>query len=141
MFNLSKKLAADYERKIANRLWECGFAVMRAPSSSGTSLMPRPDVLAGSAEKGLILALEIKTCRQNTFYVQKHQIEGLMEFAKRIGGKPYLAVKFVGKRMDFLFLEVPDGLTQSSGDSYRVNFNDLRENGIDFLTLINEKEI
>jgi len=64
-----------------------------------------------------------------------------MEFAKRIGGQPYLAVKFVGKRMDFLFLEVPDGLTQSSGDSYRVNFNDLRENGIDFLTLIKEKEI
>ncbi len=137
---MSKKLAADYERKIANRLWEYGFAVMRAPSSSGTSLMPRPDVLAGSAEKGLILTLEIKTCRQNTFYVQKHQVEGLMEFAKRIGGQPYLAVKFVGKRMGFLFLEVPDGLTQSSGDSYRVNFNDLRENGIDFLTLIKEGE-
>ena len=113
---------------------------MRAPSSSGTSLMPRPDVLAGSADKGLMLALEIKTSRQNTFYVQKHQIEGLLEFARRIGGQAYLAVKFVGKRMDFLFLEVPNGLTQSSGDSYRVNFNDLKENGIDFFTLINEKE-
>jgi len=137
---LSKKLAADYERKIVNKFWKHGFAVMRAPSSSGTSLMPRPDVFAGSADKGLMLALEIKTSRQNTFYVQKHQIEGLMEFAKRIGGQPYLAVKFVGKRMDFLYLAVPDGLTQSSGDSYRVNFNDLKENGIDFFTLINEKE-
>ncbi len=137
---MSKKLAADYERKIVNKFWEYGFAVMRAPSSSGTSLMPRPDVLAGSAEKGLMLALEIKTSRQNTFYVQKHQIEGLMEFAKRIGGQPYLAVKFVGKRMDFLYLSVPDGLTQSSGDSYRVNINDLKESGIDFFTLINEKE-
>ncbi|MBY8999519.1 MAG: Holliday junction resolvase [Candidatus Heimdallarchaeota archaeon] len=137
---MSKKLAADYERKLVNRFWEYGFAVMRAPSSSGTSLMPRPDVLAGSAEKGMILALEVKTCRQNTFYVQKHQIEGLMEFAQRIGGRPYLAVKFVGKRMDFLFLEVPDGLTHSSGDSYRVKYTDLMENGTDFFTLINEKK-
>ena len=137
---MSKKLAADYERKLVNRFWEYGFAVMRAPSSSGTSLMPRPDVLAGSAKKGMMLALEVKTSRQNSFYVQKHQIEGLMEFANRIGGQPYLAVKFVGKRMDFLFLHVPDGLTQSSGDSYRVKYTDLLENGTDFFTLIGEKK-
>lgn len=136
---MSKKLAADYERKLVNRFWEHGFAVMRAPSSSGTSLMPRPDILAGSAEKGLILALEIKTSRQDTFYVQQQQVDGLLEFSRRIGGQSYLAVKFVGKRMDFLFLSVPDGLTQSSGSSYRINFEDLKENGIDFMTLIKDE--
>ena len=135
---MSKKRASDYERVLVNRFWEYGFAVMRAPSSSGTSIMPRPDVLAGSAERGLLLALEIKTSRQNSFYVQKEQIEGLQEFARRIGGKPYLAVKFVGKRMDFLFLAVPDDLTQSSGESYRVSIAELKENGKDFLTLIKE---
>ncbi|MCK5140555.1 MAG: Holliday junction resolvase [Candidatus Heimdallarchaeota archaeon] len=134
---MSKKLAADYERKIVNKFWKHGFAVMRAPSSSGTSLMPRPDVFAGSADKGLMLALEIKTSRQNTFYVQKHQIEGLMEFAKRIGGQPYLAVKFVGKRMDFKFLSVPNSLVKSKGDSFRVSLSDVVETGEDFLTLIN----
>ena len=140
MTSLSKKLAADYERTIVNRFWEYGFAVMRAPSSSGTSKMPRPDVLAGSAKKDLLLALEIKTSRQDVFYIQKEQIEGLQEFANRIGAQPYIAVKFVGKRMDFLFLSVPSSLTQSKGGSYRVAYNELENKGIDFFTLINEKE-
>ena len=137
---MSKKRAADYERVLVNRFWDYGFAVMRAPSSSGTSKMPRPDVLAGSAEKGLMLALEIKTSRQDVFYVQQEQIDGLMEFAKRIGGKPYLAVKFVGKRMDFLFLSVPDGLKKSKGDSFRISLSDIKVSGIDFFTLINSPE-
>ena len=134
---MSKKRAADYERVLVNRFWESGFAVMRAPSSSGTSKMPRPDVLAGSTERNLLLALEIKTSRQNVFYIQREQIEGLIEFARRIGGQPYLAVKFIGKRMDFLFLSVPDSLTESKGDSYRISLNELKDKGIDYTTLIN----
>ncbi len=136
---MSKKRAADYERVLVNRFWDSGFAVMRAPSSSGTSKMPRPDVLAGSAEKDLLLALEIKTSRQDVFYVQKEQIEGLIKFSNRIGAKPYLAVKFVGKRMDFLFLLVPESLTESKGgESYRISINDLKIKGIDYTTLIDE---
>jgi len=134
---VSKKRAADYERVLVNRFWESGFAVMRAPSSSGTSKMPRPDVFAGSAKRNLLLALEIKTSRQDVFYVQKEQINGLIEFANRVGGRPYLAVKFVGKRMDFLFLSIPDSLTKSKGDSYRISINDLKNKGIDYTTLIN----
>jgi Holliday junction resolvase len=134
---LSKKRASDYERILVNRFWENGFAVMRAPSSSGTSKMPRPDILAGSAEKNLMLVIEIKTSRQNIFYVQKEQIEGLLEFADRIGGQAYLGVKFVGKRMDFMFLSVPDSLAQSKGDSYRISINDVKNIGLDFSTLIN----
>ncbi|MHA2357394.1 MAG: Holliday junction resolvase Hjc [Candidatus Heimdallarchaeaceae archaeon] len=134
---MSKKRASDYERILVNRFWENGFAVMRAPSSSGTSKMPRPDILAGSAEKNLMLVIEIKTSRQNIFYVQKEQIEGLLEFADRIGGQAYLGVKFVGKRMDFMFLSVPDSLAQSKGDSYRISINDVKNIGLDFSTLIN----
>ena len=66
----------------------------------------------------------------------KHKY-GLMEFSKRIGGKPYLAVKFVGKRMDFHFLAVPESLMKSKGESYRVSYSDVMSTGLDFLTLIN----
>ncbi len=140
MASLSKKRATDYERTLVNRFWDYGFAVMRAPSSSGTSKMPRPDVLAGSAKKGMLLAIEIKTSRQNVFYIQKEQIEGLQLFADRIGAQSYIAVKFVGKRMDYLFLSVPDDLTQSKGGSYRVAIDDLKNQGTDFYTLINEEK-
>jgi len=137
---LSKKRASDYERMLVNRLWENGFAVMRAPSSSGTSKMPRPDILAGCVKKNLMLVLEVKTCRQDVFYVQQPQIDGLVEFAKRIGGKAFLGVKFVGKRTDFMFLPVPEGLIKSKGESYRISFTDIQERGIDFSTLINFQE-
>ena len=140
MKNLSKKRAADYERVLVNRFWDYGFAVMRAPSSSGTSKMPRPDVFAGSAEKGMLLAVEIKTSRQDVFYIQPEQIQGLREFADRLGAKSYVAVKFVGKRMDFLFLSVPESLTKSKGGSYRITVENLKLKGVDFYTLINEKE-
>ncbi|MHA1199283.1 MAG: Holliday junction resolvase Hjc [Candidatus Heimdallarchaeaceae archaeon] len=137
---MSKKRATDYERTLVNRFWDYGFAVMRAPSSSGTSKMPRPDVLAGCAKKGMLLAVEIKTSRQNVFYIQKEQIEGLQLFADRIGAQSYVAVKFVGKRMDYLFLSVPESLTLSKGGSYRVAIDDLKNQGVDFYTLINEEE-
>lgn len=140
MKKMSKKRAADYERVLVNRFWDFGFAVMRAPSSSGTSKMPRPDVFAGSAEKGMLLAIEIKTSRQDVFYIQPEQIQGLTEFADRLGAKPYVAVKFVGKRMDFLFLSVPDSLTQSKGGSYRITVENLKSKGTDFYSLINEEE-
>jgi Holliday junction resolvase len=140
MTSLSKKRAADYERTLVNRFWDYGFAVMRAPSSSGTSKMPRPDVLAGCAKKDMLLAIEIKTSRQEVFYIQKEQIEGLQQFSDRIGAQPYVAVKFVGKRMDYLFLSVPGSLTQSKGGSYRVAINDLKADGVDFYTLIGEEE-
>ena len=138
MKKLSKKRAADYERILVNRFWEHGFAVMRAPSSSGTSKMPRPDVFAGSAEKNMLLAIEIKTSRQDVFYIQPEQIHGLLEFAERIGAKAYVAVKFVGKRMDFLFLSVPESLTKSKGGSFRVSVENLKAKGIDFYSLISE---
>ena len=89
-----------------------------------------------SAKKGMLLAIEIKTSRQNVFYIQKEQIEGLQLFADRIGAQSYVAVKFVGKRMDYMFLSAPDSLTQSKGGSYRVAVDDLKNQGIDFYTLI-----
>lgn len=140
MKNLSKKRAADYERVLVNRFWDYGFAVMRAPSSSGTSKMPRPDVFAGSAEKGMLLAIEIKTSRQEVFYIQEEQIQGLVEFADRLGAEPYVAVKFVGKRMDFIFLSVPESLTQSKGGSYRITVENLTSKGTDFYALIGEEK-
>ncbi|MHA1685928.1 MAG: Holliday junction resolvase Hjc [Candidatus Heimdallarchaeaceae archaeon] len=131
-----KKKATDYERALVNRFWEHGFAVMRAPSSSGTPMIPLPDIFAGSVEKGLFFAIELKTSKQEFFYVKKSQIEGLEEFAKRIGAYPILGVKFIGKRMDFLFLPVPDALTPSGGESYKVDINETIHKGIDFEILI-----
>lgn len=134
-----KKKATDYERTLLNRFWQHGFAVMRAPSSSGTPTIPLPDLFAGSADKNLYFAIELKTSRQDFFYVKKKQVDGLMAFAKRMGAHPILAVKFIGKRMDFMFLPIPHSLNASSGDSYRVEVNEVAQKGLSFEQLIDSK--
>lgn len=136
---MGKKLASDYERRLANKFWDNGFAVIRAPSSSGTSRMPRPDIFVGSAEKNQMYAIEIKTSRQDTFYVQKEQIDGLTLFSKRMGAKPLLAVKYVGYQMMYRFLRVPEDLVESSGNSYRVNIDYVKEYGLTFTKLVFKK--
>ncbi|MHA1304293.1 MAG: Holliday junction resolvase Hjc [Candidatus Heimdallarchaeaceae archaeon] len=133
---MSKKRATDYERDLGDKFWNSGFAVMRAPSSSGTSKYPRPDLLVGSLEKGKILALELKTARQDTFYVSKDQINGLIEFSRIFGAKPYLVVKYVGKRMGYRFLSVPNDLKESSGKSYRIAIQDVKEKGKEFEEMV-----
>lgn len=135
---LSKKRATDYERKLGEIFWENGFGVMRAPASSGTTNIRRPDLLVGSAKKNLTFAIEVKTSRQNQFYVTKKQLSGLQEFASCFGAEPYLAVKFVGKRMDFMFLKVPDDLILSKGESYRVDIDMVKEKAMEFSSLINQ---
>jgi len=134
----TKKRAADYERQLMNLFWDNGFAVLRAPASSGTTKIHTPDIFAGSKERGLFIAIELKTSRQNFFYVKKSQIRGLLEFSRRMGAQAYLAVKFIGKRTGFLFLSVPDALIDSRGDSYIVRLKDVKERGISFEELISE---
>ncbi len=133
---MGKKRATDYERLLANKLWDNGFAVIRAPSSSGTAKMPRPDIFAGSAKYNLLLAMEVKTARQETFYVKKTQLESLLEFSSRMGATPYLCVKFVGKRMDFKFLKIPEELDESTGESYIVNYEKIFDKGMTFNDLM-----
>ncbi|MHA1866139.1 MAG: Holliday junction resolvase Hjc [Candidatus Heimdallarchaeaceae archaeon] len=135
---MSKKRATNYERNLGDRFWKEGFAVMRAPSSSGTSIFPRPDLLVGSSKKKKIFAIELKTARQETFYVTKKQINGLTKFSEIFGAIPILAVKYVSKRLPFLFLKIPDDLIESRGESYVINIEHVTRVGKKLEELISD---
>ena len=56
--------------------WEAGFAVLRAPASGGGTVLPRPDLIAGSVKRNKFFVLEIKTARKDALYIDEDPISG-----------------------------------------------------------------
>lgn len=114
-----------HERELARKLWSLGFAVMRAPASgSKAKRTVYPDVVA--IMSGDVLALEVKTCkRERVVYVPRAQVEKLREFARRSGGRGFVAVKVVGTGK-WRVLPVEE-LEETSGGNYRVPIEKLRK--------------
>lgn len=80
-----------------------------------------PDIVV--IYKGRIAVLEVKTFRSGRYvYVNRDQYEKLLEFAKRAGGTPYIAVKKVGSG-EWFFYSI-DMLVETSSGRFRVDFKD-----------------
>lgn len=93
MQNTRRKRGFEAERELVRKLWSKGFAVMRAPASGArTRLAAYPDVVA--IFRGKIYAFEVKYRRDNSpIYIDKNQLEKLLEFSRRAGATPLVAVK------------------------------------------------
>lgn len=125
------------ERDLVHMFWEAGFAVLRAPASGGGTVLPRPDLIAGSVKRKKFFVLEIKTIRKDILYISAEQIISLLEFSKRIGFEPYVGVKFKNRRKGFSFLHVPDQLLNvRNGNNYKITYTHTSSNGISFGELI-----
>ncbi|HWQ18031.1 MAG TPA: Holliday junction resolvase Hjc [Sulfolobales archaeon] len=90
------RAGVQQERDLALRLWEMGFAVIRAPASGAKAKrLLYPDLVA--IRSGKIYAFEVKTrIKEEPIYIEKEQVEKLLEFIRRSGGKGYIAVKIIG---------------------------------------------
>ena len=86
---MSKKGSVE-ERDLVNKLWDAGFAAMRAPASGGATKRPLPDVLAGNGD--LYLAIEVKSSRNEHIYIDKEKITNLIEFSDIFGATAYVGV-------------------------------------------------
>ncbi|MCY0868294.1 MAG: Holliday junction resolvase Hjc [Desulfurococcus sp.] len=114
----------SHERDLARRLWNEGFAVIRAPASgSRARILKYPDIVA--LYKGRIIALEAKTAgEEKAIYVRREQVEKLLEFSKRAGASPFIAVKFVGEGEWFF---VPLDRLVEAGDSFKIPVEAVRK--------------
>ncbi len=110
---------------------------MRAPASGSATKRPLPDMVAGSRQRGLWFAIEVKTTRAETLYVDNESIHQLVEFAQTFGCEPFLAVKFKGRGRSWLFLK-PSQLTPTRGQNYRTTLKEALATGIDLKTLAGE---
>jgi Holliday junction resolvase len=125
------------ERSLVNILWAKGFAVIRAPASGASTKMPRPDILAGKRSKGLQYAIEVKTTKEKTLYIQKEAIDQLLTFANLFGCTPLLAVKFKNRRRSWFFLD-PNYLTSTKGKNFKLTYEEALAKGMDIKTIIGE---
>lgn len=82
------------ERELFHKLWDEGFAVVRA-AGSGRSRMPSPDLIAGGRDG--VFAVECKACKSINKYVDKSEIEQLLKFSEIFNCSPVIAVKFNNK--------------------------------------------
>ncbi|MGC9210377.1 MAG: Holliday junction resolvase Hjc [Acidilobus sp.] len=104
------------ENELANMLWEEGFAVVRGPSSGGGSRKRfQPDLVA--IKDGVVVAIEVKArSEEGPVYIEAEQVVGLSEFARRAGGKAFIAFRLRGGEWRFHPI---DGL-EPTGSSFKL---------------------
>ena len=114
----SRKRGFAHERDLVKKLWNHGFAVVRAPASGSKARhVVYPDVIA--LYKGKVIVAEVKTAsKPRPIYIEEEKVNRLVEFAERAGGEAYVAVKVIGTG-DWVFIPVSK-LTKSGG-KYRVS--------------------
>ncbi|MBP1448513.1 MAG: Holliday junction resolvase [Thermoproteus sp.] len=89
-----KTKGAAKERALANYLWERGCAVLRGCSSGG-GVRRRfvPDIVALCGGRVLVLELKYRASRV-PMRIDGEKLRGLLEFARRSGGRAYVLVKY-----------------------------------------------
>ncbi|MEM2014258.1 MAG: Holliday junction resolvase Hjc [Desulfurococcaceae archaeon] len=106
-----------HERDLVRRLWEHGFAVIRAPASgSRVKHLVYPDIVA--LYKGKAIIAEVKSMsKPRAIYIEKSRVEKLQEFASRASGEAFIAVKIVGAGEWFF---VPIDRLIDAGSTYKI---------------------
>ncbi len=119
MKNKRRSRGFAHERDLVHKLWEKGFAVVRSPASGAkTRRYAVPDIVA--IRQGVVLVFEVKTIHnERPVYIPKHQVDKLLEFTKRAGGRPYIAVKIIGVT-GWRFIPIGE-LEETRGGNYRVS--------------------
>ncbi len=114
-----KEKGVRHERELAEELWERGWAVVRGPASgSGARKRFQPDIVA--ARDGVIVAFEVKRVSDPSkpLYINKRQVTGLLEWARRAGGRAFIAVRIPGVGWRFHDAE---GLEDTGGGSLKIS--------------------
>lgn len=87
----TKTKGTKAERELIHMFWNNGFAAIRS-AGSGSMKFPSPDIIASCNKK--IFAIECKSLKGRTKYIEKGKIEELISFSKLFNVIPLIAVRF-----------------------------------------------
>lgn len=124
-----KSKGINAERDLIHKFWGNKWAAVRI-AGSGSMRYPSADVLA--TNKLRKLAIECKTSKSSSKYIEKADIEQLKEFSEMFNAEPYIAVKFDKK--EWLFLTLED--LEETGKNFMINIKKAEIKGILFEELI-----
>ena len=113
------------ERELLHMFFKKKFFPMRA-AGSGSTTLPCADLVVGG--NGRILAIECKAGK-NSRYIDKKQIDELVEFAKGFNAEPWIATRFDNN--EWWFIEIRD-LKKSKGGNYFISLEESQKIGRTF---------
>lgn len=109
-----KAKGSNAERELMQKLWDNGFAVIRA-AGSGVSQLPCPDVVAMNKAKKI--AFECKAWNSKYLSIDIKQMDQMLEWAVKADSHLFIAWKIPNK--GWLFLK-PEHFTRHS-NSYTIS--------------------
>lgn len=95
----NKQKGSNAERELIHAFWAVGWTACRV-AGSGSMKYPAPDIIA--SRLGCSLAIECKATVSKYQYLEKREVEELIEYARSSGSRPLVAVRFFRKKWRFL---------------------------------------
>ncbi len=100
----AKQKGSNAERELIHLFWATKEWTACRVAGSGSMKYPSPDIIAN--KEGMNLAIECKATSNNNQYLEKREVDELVEYARKAGARPLIAVRF--NRMSWLFLDPAD---------------------------------
>lgn len=121
---------SNWERKLANRLDDAGWAVMRSGGSGGGTDNDRPDVIAGTDEYRWVI--EAKFCSDRNIYLEPSEIEQIETLAEGWGMEPVVMVRWNTREVNAAsiadwFPVAPGFAGRTPSGNYSFNVEDVLE--------------
>jgi len=123
----NKAKGSKIERELFQKFVENDFRAVRV-AGSGMMENAECDLIAGKKGNGKY-AIEVKSSKSTTRYIEKEQIEKFMIFSEIFGLKPVIALRF--NREGFLFLH-PKHL-RNSGKYLVITLEEAKKKGKRFV--------
>ncbi len=96
----AKIKGSQAERELIHMFWKTNKWTACRVAGSGSMKYPSPDIIAN--KEGVNLAIECKITSSKYQYFEEKEIQELLEYAKKAGARPLVAVKFSKKPWAFL---------------------------------------
>ena len=127
---MSKEKGSRAERELLSMFWENGFGGYRS-AGSGSTPLPSPDLLVGNGKR--YLAIECKSLKNKTKYLEVKQIKELIEFSKKFGAEPWIGLRF--NNIGWYFIQ-PNKLEKTKNKNLIASLEFLEKEGLRFEELI-----
>ncbi len=128
---MSKSKGSRAERELLKMFYDTGlWGGCRTPGSGSTPL-PSPDLLVGNGKR--YLAIECKSLKSKAKYLEKQQIDELVEFSQKFGAEAWIGLRF--NNLGWYFIQ-PNKLEKTKNGSLIASFDVLKEKGLNFNDLI-----
>ena len=124
-----KQKGSNAERELVRLFWGNNWAAIRV-AGSGSSRFPCPDVIARNNNR--TIAVECKSTKSTSKYIEKDEIAQLTEFSRVFGAEPWIGFRF--SKQEWLFIP-PENLRETAGHVV-VSLTEAKSLGLSFSELV-----